>query len=581
MRRVLITALLFFFVFTARAFGQETNWVIDTFTSDISIAPSGKVLIAETIDVTFPVPKHGIYRDIPYLYRKEDGKEYLTDVAVSQVLQDGKNAMQEVSYSNGYKRIKIGDPAVVISGTHEYVISYVVTGVLAPFEDHDELYWNVTSNNWPVPILQAQANVTLPVDGLLKIACYQGTVASTKQCQSKIVNEKQATFQASRPLSVGEGLTVVSGFKRGLVPILRITPPPTATEKLSNPTSGYIFFGFIIFSILFIFWLWWTRGRENGYQTVVAEFEAPEKLRPAEIGVLMDERADTLDVTATIVDLAVREFLTITEVPKKWLFGSIDYILEEKEKNKDSLLPYEKKLLSRIFEGGSKVKLSELKQAFYDDLVEIKVDLYKDVISKKIFPTNPENVRRIYLGIAIALTTIGFVFAIIGITSSELFFLALPSGGMFIGGFLLLILSQSMPRRTAQGKELLRRAKGFRLFLDTAEKYRQQFFEKENLFNELLPYAIVFGLTDKFAKTMKDLGLPITQTTTSWYQSTGSFRADTFGSRISGFSGSFSAAIVATTPSGSGFAHSSGFSSSNSSGGSSGGGFGGGGGGSW
>ncbi len=56
-----------------------------------------------------------------------------------------------------------------------------------------------------------------------------------------------------------------------------------------------------------------------------------------------------------------------------------------------------------------------------------------------------------------------------------------------------------MPRRTAKGYAVLRHVDGFRRFIDESEKERAQFAEKKNLFSEYLPYAIVFGATEKWA----------------------------------------------------------------------------------
>ena len=124
-----------------------------------------------------------------------------------------------------------------------------------------------------------------------------------------------------------------------------------------------------------------------------------------------------------------------------------------------------------------------------------------------------------------------------------------------------------MERKTACGREMFRRAQGYELFVSTVENHRQKFFENRNMFNEVMPYAIVFGLTEKFAKAFKDMGLEPKQP--SWYSGTGTFNAVAFGSTMSSFSNSLSSAM-ASSPGGSGF-----------SGGSSSGGFGGGGGGSW
>ena len=53
------------------------------------------------------------------------------------------------------------------------------------------------------------------------------------------------------------------------------------------------------------------------------------------------------------------------------------------------------------------------------------------------------------------------------------------------------------PRATAS----LQRTLGFKRFIDESEKDRAQFAERQNLFTEYLPYAIVFGATERWART--------------------------------------------------------------------------------
>jgi len=129
-------------------------------------------------------------------------------------------------------------------------------------------------------------------------------------------------------------------------------------------------------------------------------------------------------------------------------------------------------------------------------------------------------------------------------------------------------MSRFMPRKTAYGRECYRRAKGYYVFINSAERYRQRYFEKQDMFNEVLPYAIIFGVTKKFAKKMEKMGVEPKQT--DWYVGPHPFAIGIFAGNIQDFSSSLSSAM-ATVPSSSG-----GFS-----GGSAGGGFGGGGGGSW
>lgn len=572
----------------AVASAAENDYTIESFTSTITLRQDGIVNVQENIAVHFAIDKHGIYRDIPFAYENDDGSKTYTEISVLGILRDG-NKEQYDSYKNeGTLRVKIGDPNITIRGDHSYTITYTAKGVLRPpagGSTHDELYWNVTGNNWDTLIKRATATVTLPSNGITQITCYQGSSGSREQCKNSKENEKTATFTTTRELPPYEGFTIVVGYTKGMVPILTVAPP----EPFPYLKPKYVleFLGIFLIGLSVIFFMWYKYGRDSWFavphvidphgkaeplplgarEQVVAEYTSPERLRPAEIGILIDERADTLDVTATIIDLAARGYLTITEIPKTWIFGDVDYELKKKEKDTKDLLVYEKLLLDRLFSSDTKIQLSELKRTFYDDLAEVKKQMYKDLENKQLFAENPETVRTKYLILGILLSIVG-VFFFINRLTAESWHLMFLSLGIAVSGVFLLVFSRMMPRRTAYGRELLRRARGYRLFIDKAEKYQQQFFEKKNLFHEILPYAIIFGLTEKFAKTMQDLG--VTPTRPYWYTGTAPFNAATFGQNVNQFSNSFSSAI-ASTPKSSGF----------SGGGASSGGFGGGGGGSW
>lgn len=589
MKRLVFSLLLLLLFFIPARVYADDSWLIENFNANIAIQQSGVVHVVETIAVDFKdQPKHGIYRDIPYLYGS-DGKQTYTQVDITNVLQNNVPAQYTVSQTNGYEELKIGDPNQTITGRTVYTITYTVAGVLQGFSDHDELYWNVTGNDWQVEIQKAEATVTLSTAGISKVTCYEGAAGSSMPCLSNSASPRVATFIATNSLAPSEGLTVVVGYAKGLVPILKVTPPKTYWEKLVGWQSLLSILAIALAGCVFIIYRWYRYGRDywfagnlfgskdqNGkvkpigaHETISVEFVPPEKLRPAEIGVLIDERADTCDVTATIIDLATRGYLTITEVPKKWLFGKVDYLLTKTNptKKKDlALLSYEQLLLDKLFYKRSQVKISTLKTTFYQDLAAVKKALYADVVAKNLFPADPEKTRNSYRALAILFTCgIGLLF--VGFIT-QMVFLGIVGLGLFIDGIFFFSMVRYMPRKTAYGRELYRRSKGYYLFIDKAEKYRQQYFEKENMFNEVLPYAIMFGLTKKFAKGMEKIGLKPSQP--DWYVGSHSFAAGIFVSNLGNFSDSFSSAIAATPSSSGGF-----------SGGSSGGGFGGGGGGSW
>ncbi len=212
--------------------------------------------------------------------------------------------------------------------------------------------------------------------------------------------------------------------------------------------------------------------------------------------------------------------------------------------------------------------MSDLKYKFADDLVKAKDLLYKDAMAQKWFAIKPETARGMWVIVAISMMILGVglsCFAAI-FWHRGLFFLGLIPAGLVMMG-----VSRAMASRTAKGSETLRRVLGFRLYIETAEKYRQQFNEEENIFARYLPFAIVFGCVGKWAKAFEGLEATAAASTSGWYSGTGAFQAMAFSSSLQSFSSSVSSTISSTQSSGG-----SGFS-----GGSSGGGGGGGGGGSW
>lgn len=588
MKRLILFFSLVFSLFIPGSVHAEENWVIDSFNSEINVLSDGKVKIIETINVDFgSLQKHGIYRDIPYVYTDSDGGKTYTDIDVSSVTDGISLIPYEESRTGGYIRIKIGDPDRTISGKQTYKIEYTAVGVLRSFDDHDELFWDVTGGSWPVPISQVQAVVTLPKGSIDKITCYEGAQNSTVKCQSAKTGKRAATFRTTRSLGANEESTIVVGYTKGLFPIITVPPPENEFLKLFNLGTLATFLITSILGIGLSLFLWWRKGRDywwkrkhlydeqaryevrpiRAHEPIVVEYTPPENLRPAEVGTLIDERANTTDVTATIIDLASRGFLKIAEESKKWVFGSKDYVLTKIEKDTNALLTYEKELLDRLFDEGGIVKMSDLKREFYKDLKVVKDKLYEEMVHKKFFYENPESVRNRYLYFGIGVAVVGGIitFFLTSVFESGIF---LGLGvGLLISATFLIIVSFFMPRKTAYGRDMYRRVRGYHLFVSKAEKYRQRFFEKKNMFNEALPYAIAFGVTEKFAKAFKEMGIEPQQP--SWYTGSGHFNAAVFGASMASFSSSMGTAM-ASTPGGSGF-----------SGGGAGGGFGGGGGGSW
>jgi hypothetical protein len=552
----------------------DTGWTIDAFRADIAIQADGSLAILEAIDVDFGgLQKHGIFRDIPRRYRYDDAHDRLYRLFVQGVTDAaGRGVTYQVTTGDMTIEIKIGDPNRTVSGKQTYRIRYTVDGALNAFSDHDELYWNVNGAAWTVPTAMLAASVTAPAGAIQRVTCFEGPAGSTAPCKPTNTAER-ADFVATGSLAAGEQLTIAIAITKGAVavagPILA-TRPRGFVDYFSTAPVALGAAAVVLVGALFAVWrLWWTRGRDRGRPrgAIVAEYEPPLRLRPAQLGVIVDESADPRDLVATIVDLAVRGYLTITEHPKHGLFGHADWTLDKKKAG-DDLLPYEGKLFDGLFAGGDSVLLSSLKGHFAPTLKCAEKLLYADAMRRGWFVADPSWVRTAYAGV-------GCVAAVLGI--GLVFFLGQLVGWGFVGlalvpaGIALLLLNRAMPARTAAGAALFAQALGFKRYMDTAETDRAAFAEREGLFTAYLPYAVVFASVEGWMRAFA--GLDTAQAVSSFYVGPGPFNALAFSNSFTSFSSTLASTVV-STPAGSG---GSGFSG----GGFSGGGGGGGGGGSW
>jgi type II secretory pathway pseudopilin PulG len=566
----------------------DEGWIITSFHSDITIASDSTLTIKEDIRVDFgSLQKHGIFRTIPLRYRFDDSHDRYYLLNVKSVTNGSSSLRYSESIDHDNDVIKIGDPNVLVSGTNRYVITYTVIGVLNAFSDHDELFWNIDGALWPVAKRTVTATVNLPPNSFQKAACYQGPTGSKETC-TNVNSGRVVNFSSTRQLGSGEQMSVVTALNKGALAV----PPPLLDARQRqfpqdafdiNPLTVGLSLLIAIGGIGLIAWNWWVHGRDRAYLTQyyltndprqrtlplfhhdpeVVEFEPPQKMRPAQLGLILDEKADAKDVTATIVDLAVQGYMTISEIP-----GQLDWMFTSNDRDAAAVLPYEKTILDGLFAGRKQVKLSELKGTFGSTLRTAEGEIYKDAVSTKLFTTRPDIARTEWgcLGLGVFIGGIA-VTVVLGLSIGW----GLVGVAVVLVGLLLTISFPFMPQRSAAGRELLQRTLGFRLYMTTAEKYRQQFAAKAQIFTQLLPYAIVFGCVSMWAKAFEGID---TSAANSWYVGNAPFQAAFLASSLQSMDASISSAITYTPPS-------AGSSSGFGGGGSSGGGGGGGGGGSW
>jgi uncharacterized membrane protein len=562
-------------LFSSPAFAQD--FTINHFHSDIMINRDSSFIVKETIDVVFHRSKHGIYRELPFKYRDELGRVITTPTRILSVTDSSGKAWKcRVEKTGPLMHIRIGDPRRYVDGNQTYVITYEVENAILFLNDHDELYWNVTGNYWKAPIEEASASVSLTTKSKSKnlmVAGYEGVPGSTEECGHETYGDL-GKFYAKRNLKVGEGLTIAFGWDKALV-----FPPPPWKKFLwaINLRENWIFL-LPVFSFVYMFSLWYRKGRDPRVRESVTVMYGPSKfenqpLTPAEVGTLVDEKLNPRDITSTIVGLAVKGYIKIEETKKEGIiFDKTDYYLKKVKNHDSSLNAFEIELMKALFPAALPGTLiSDLRNKFYTNLDILKKVLYAELIRKKYFLNSPEKVRNSYVVAGFLV----FVFSVLA------FVFLVPNLGWkgvvagILTGIPVLAFAKFMPAKTRTGAMAYMDSLGFQEFMNRAERDRLERMGDMNLFSKFLPYAIALDVADNWAKAFEG----IYQEPPDWYVSPGGFRTFT----PSGFTHSFNAvtsslgSAMFSAPRGSGGGGGGGFGG----GGSSGGGFGGGGGGSW
>jgi len=573
---LLLSTLVFLFSY-ASAYAAE----ITHFDTDLRLDVSGILHVVESITYDFGTEqKHGIFRTIPVRYQSS-GEYKNIDINIIGVVDEyGNGYKYQISQNNDIVTIKIGDPNKTITGAHTYILSYQVEDAVVFFDDHDEIYWNVTGDRWVVPITTVSGSFILDADGshIEQSTCYRGEYGDTDTCASHTSgsNEREILF-SEQAIAPGEGVTLAIGFPKGVV----------AEPSVSNTTLKLFLDNLILFAPLLVFlvmWAWWyRRGRDpKGRVAIVPQYEAPEDLSPMEVGTLFDEYVSHKDFSAEIVYLATRGYLKVHQIEREALiFTDIDYVLEPLQDADDELNELQRELLDALFatehtkhyildeEEFDGVALSDLKHEFVDEYQKMSKQVYDDLELEGLFYKNPSKVRMITIGLGLA--TVVLVWVVYALLFNEFTWkwaIALGISALFVVGFGLI-----MPARSKQGVLKREYILGLKEYLTVAEKDRLAFHNSPERtperFDALLPYAMVLGVERAWAKEFEDI---YTEQPT-WYATAhgGAFNTTLFASDLKAFTNATSSATTSQSSS----------RGASSGGGFSGGGAGGGGGGSW
>lgn len=609
----------------AAATTRSTEYfTITDYKINADISESNAYNVSEVITVKFTEPRHGIYRNIPsqgtWLRNADQGGNTDWRAKVSDISVDGYN--YSVSKRSGNVEIKIGDADTYVSGTQVYRISYRIQFYDDGLPNADEVYYNLIGTDWNTTIDHVSFSVTLPKSfdpatlGF-SVGSY-GTSGYDPSSLSFRVNGNTITGEVKHALSSNQAVTMRMQLPQGY---FKIPFQGGADVALLAGIAALVLLSVVLFL---------KYGRDKKIIKTV-EFYAPEGMTPAEVGYIIDGVVDNRDVVSLVIYWAHKEYLTIEDT------GGSSFQFRQIKDISDDANDFEKHMFRSLFSSGPVATSSSLKNTFYTTVNSTKTMVSKsfEKEGRRIFTKTSMALRplisfmtalpimvtlflinyremqdfmvtliiTVMLGLLIMLPVslivktlrqwrakgrvsrmliliLGLILSFAAMTVflimtyDKVYLPALPWCAV-LATVLMGLVASFIDKRTPRGEELMGKICGFRDFLELAERDKLVALVEQDpkYFYNILPYAWVLNVSDKWAKKFETIAL---QPPNWYYGHSGMFYPVIFMNDLNRSMNSVQSAMV-SRPSSSGSGGGIGFSG----GGFSGGGGGGGGGGSW
>ncbi|GEO85059.1 MULTISPECIES: DUF2207 domain-containing protein [Alphaproteobacteria] len=637
----LLTAVFLVLAAAGQSLAAE---VIRDYHADIAVSSDATLTVTETITVRAEGQeiKRGIFRDFPLYAEDADGRRVEVDFNLLSVERDGEPEDYHTESITGGIRIYAGSADVFLDpGDYTYTITYTTGRQIRYFDDHDELYWNVTGNGWRFPILKASALVTLPGGATpTRTAYYTGYLGSTATNACYEMTAEGPYFETTERLGIGNGLTIVVGLPKGTV------SAPSSEQVgwwwIRDNINAILGFGGLGLVALYYLRFWIAVGRDPKAGVMVPRWDPPDGISPALVNYI-DNKGFSGEgwtaLSASLLDLAVKGYVVLDDLEKsivvqrteKQVTGKLSAgqaaLIASLGKSGDEFTidkangkrvqsvgnkfrgAIEKEHRGKYYQantgyivGGVVLSVAALAALLiFGSLTEDTIGLLFAPIMLSLFlgifavrlgkgvqrgAALPVRIISI-IGLAVlgfvAIAVVIFTFLAIFIDFSDInqLHVLIAVGGIVLLNVLFFFL---MGAPTPVGRKLMDGIEGLRTYMTLAEKDRLNMQGAPKMspqhFETLLPYAVALGVEKPWTRTFEIwLASAAAGAAAASYQPTWYHGAypGGFGGRIGGFSRSMASTIASTIPAPP-KSSSSGFSSG---GGFSGGGGGGGGGGGW
>lgn len=594
----------------SKASNEYAEYTIDSYDIKMIVNENNTFDITEKITVNFTQYKHGINRKIPIRNKIQrlDGttsnnRAKITNIEVSENYSTSTN--------NGYKILKIGSSNKTYIGKHTYTISYTYDIGKDPLKDADELYYNLIGTDSDTTISNVTFTIKMPkkfdYDGD-KLGFSSGLKGSIDSSNVEYtVNKNTISGSYIGTLGIAEGLTV------------RLTLPEGYFVRVQEKDDNYVILVSIISvaCVIVSALLWRLYGKDNKVVETV-EFYPPEGLNSAELAYIYKGGAENEGIISLLISLANKGYLKIEDCgTKSFILGNDFRITKLKEYigNNET----EKEFFNGLFKKKNSVTNDDLYDSFYKTIRSIKSKLESKENKNKIFEKSSlskiiclalmcvvifllitvkpivNTSEGIDLLFVLVFPIIGFsVMILVGFKKTDLMtkMFVIVWGALF-GGIplvgeitpilveevpqyltsyiigliciaIIIVFAKIMPKRTKYGSAMLGKIKGFKRFLEVAEKEELENLVSENpqYFYYILPYTYALGVSDKWVKQFESIAMQAP----NWYTSPNGFSMDSFGRFMSSTMKSAQSSMT-SAPSSSGGGSSGGGSSGGGSGG--------------
>lgn len=528
--KLLIVAVSFFLGFQP-AFAQSPlptqqtlSEYVSSFDSQITINQDTSLTITEQIVYVTTLNKHGIYRYVPYRYT-QDGKSYtlpISNVSVTDEL--GRPIPFTQSKDSQNVTLKIGYPDKTFTGEQTYVITYSVFGAIDSLESADELYWDITGEGWQFPVFSSSVVVNSRFAEIQNAVCYTGGFQSTAQNCNVELGPQNTTILNEEQVAYGDNFTI----RLLLNPENQLIFPSDFDLFIIWLQDNWLLF-LIPLPAIILFLLYYFKGRDlefinqdifnldanKPYQTQPMfslfkrnpfVYEPLKDLSPGQAGALLDEKVDTHDIVAEILELARKKYLKISAQENKVLFfTNSDYEfskLRDEDPTTTDLTPAQSYLFSKLFETKDVVKVSELKGKFHTSIAKAKDMMEQNLVEHNIYVYKPTKARAVattfvFLYYFLFFQFLGFLLESVGFWIMAVFAVSVILSIFFI---------KQLGQKTAVGTNLFLQAKGLRESIKRGA-WRERINEKHLFIEKILPFAVSLGVVNQLANDMKDLDL--------------------------------------------------------------------------